>query len=295
VLTRDPQNATALAKLGYAYNLFVDWGWSWPGQTAAQLRARAVEYAQRALAADSSSSAAWIARGYFLSVVDRYHMKGAIEAYARGLALDSTGAESWYQYGQTLMALGQDERAMAAYRKAFALDPNRPMALMSLSAMLMQQGRLAEARRVVDSAVSDSKTNTAPYVRVAQGSMALWNGDVRAAHDQADLALAMDSTYTIPARSLLARVYVAEGDKGKAAAEVTRLLQAAGDGDLSPTNARYLAAALVAVGRAQDAIGVLERARPRGAYLWFYMRSPDFQPLLKDPRFQKLFKEADPR
>ncbi|HTL04609.1 MAG TPA: hypothetical protein VL241_02600, partial [Gemmatimonadales bacterium] len=128
-----------------------------------------------------------------------------------------------------------------------------------------------------------------------QGSMALWNGDVRAAHDEADLALAMDSTYTVPARSLLARVYVAEGNPAKAAAEVTRVQQAVGSGDLSPTNARYLAAALVAVGRGQDAIGVLERARPRGAYLWFYMRSPDFKPLQSDPRFQKLFKEADPR
>jgi tetratricopeptide (TPR) repeat protein/tRNA A-37 threonylcarbamoyl transferase component Bud32 len=295
VLARDSGNATALAKLGYAYNLFVDWGWPYQGLSTSQLRARAMEYSQRALAADSNSAQAWLTRGYVLSVDDPYHMKGAVEAYSRAMALDSSSAEGWYQFGQTLMALGQDTLATTAYRKAFALDPNRPMALMSLSAMLLRGGHLAEARRLVDSAVAGSRINTAPYVRVARGSIALQNGDVRAAHDEADLALAMDSTYTFPARSLLARVYAAEGAKAKAAAEVTRLLKDLGAADPSPTNARYVASALLAVGRPQEAIRVLEQARPRGAVLWFYLRSLEFQPLLADPRFLRLYKEADPR
>ena len=295
VLARDSGNATALAKLGYAYNLFVDWGWPFEGLSASQLRARAVEYSQRALAADSNSAQAWLTRGYILSVDDPYHMRGAVDAYSRAMALDSSSAEGWYQFGQTLMALGEDARAMAAYRHAFALDPNRPMALMSLSAMLLREGHLEEARRLVDSAVTGSRTNTAPYVRVARGSIALQNNDVRAAHDEADLALAMDSNYTTPARSLLARVYAAEGERAKAAAEITRLLEETGPGDLSPTNARYVASALLAVGRSQDAIRALERARPRGAYLWFYMRSLEFKPLMSDPRFLRLYKEADPR
>jgi tRNA A-37 threonylcarbamoyl transferase component Bud32/tetratricopeptide (TPR) repeat protein len=295
VLARDSGNATALAKLGYAYNLFVDWGWSFPGMNAAQLRARAMEYSERALAADSGSAQAWLTRGYILSVDDPYHMKGAVEAYSRAMALDSTSAEGWYQFGQTLMALGEDARAAMAYRKAFALDPNRPMALMSLSALVAREGRLAEARRLVDSAVMGSRTNTAPYVRVAQGSIALASGDVRSAHDDADLALAMDTTYTLPARALLTRAYMAEGERQKAAAQVTRMQKELGAGDVSPTNARYMASALLAVGRAQDAIQMLERARPRGAYLWFYMRSLEFKPLMTDPRFLKLYREADPR
>jgi tetratricopeptide (TPR) repeat protein len=262
---------------------------------AAQLRARAMEYSERALAADSSSAQAWLTRGYILSVDDPYHMKGAVEAYSRAMALDSTSAEGWYQFGQTLMALGEDARAAMAYRKAFALDPNRPMALMSLSALVAREGRLAEARRLVDSAVMGSRTSTAPYVRVAQGSIALASGDVRSAHDDADLALAMDTTYTLPARALLTRVYMAEGERQKAAAQVTRMQKELGAGDVSPTNARYMASALLAVGRAQDAIQMLERARPRGAYLWFYMRSLEFKPLMTDPRFLKLYREADPR
>jgi tetratricopeptide (TPR) repeat protein len=184
---------------------------------------------------------------------------------------------------------------MAAYRRAFALDPNRPMALMSLSAMYLREGRLEDARRLVDSAVAASRTVTSPYVRAARGSIALQGGDLRTAHDEADLALAMDTTFSVPARSLLARVYAAEGNREKAAAEVVRLLRDIGGGDLSPTNARYAASALLPLGRTQEAIRVLERARPRGAVLWFYLRSPEFQPLMADPRFLRLYKEADPR
>ena len=34
-----------------------------------------------------------------------------------------------------------------------------------------------------------------------------------------------------------------------------------------------------AQGRRQEAIALIERARPRGAYLWFYLQSPEFQSL----------------
>jgi tetratricopeptide (TPR) repeat protein/tRNA A-37 threonylcarbamoyl transferase component Bud32 len=287
-------SVTALARIGYAYTLFVDWGWPYPGLAPREVRARAMEYAERAITADSASGPAWLTRAYMLSVEDPYHMRGAVDAYARAMALDSTSAEGWYQFGQTLMSLGQDAQAAAAYRKAFALDPNRSMALMSLSAMMLREGRLAEARALIDTAVAASKVNTA-YVRVARGSIALRDGDVRAAHDEADIALGLDSNYTVPARSLLTRVYVAEGHREKAAAEAARLLQESGKDDLSPTHARYVASALLAVGRPQDAIGILERARPRGAQLWFYMRSLEFEPLMSDARFVRLFQEADPR
>lgn len=63
----------------------------------------------------------------------------------------------------------------------------------------------------------------------------------------------------------------------------------------SPTDARFIAPALVAVGRAADALTLLERARPRGAQLWFYLRSRAFDPVRGEPRFQVVWREADPR
>lgn len=294
-LALDPGSAAAMAKIGYTYTLFVDWGWQYEGLSSAELRSRAMEFSERALAADSNSGDAWLTRAFILAAGDPYRMRGAVEAFTRALALDSTTAEGWYQFGQALMVLGEDARAAAAYRRAFALDPNRPMALMSLSAMSLQAGRVEEAKGLIDSAVAASRTVTSPYVRMVRGRLALRSGDVRAAHDEADLALAMDSINAIPARSLLASVYWAEGDKSRAAAELARLLRDLGPGSPSPTSVRYVASALVAQGRTQDAIALFERARPRGAQLWFYMQSLEFHPLRADPRFKRISDEADPR
>jgi len=290
-----PDNPVALARIGYGYALFADWGWPYDGLTAPEVRGKAMEYSERAIAKDSTSSEAWLTRAYVLSVDDPYRLRGAVGAYRRALTLDSSSAEGWYQYGQTLMALGEDDSATAAYRSAFALDPNRPMALMSLSALSLKAGRVAEAAVLIDSAVAASRTVTSPYVRVVRGMVRLTQGDIRAARDEADLALALDTIYTVPARSLLVRVYAAEGETAKATAEADRLLGELGTGDVSPTSARFAAGALLAVGRRDDAIRLIEQARPRGAYLWFYLRSLEFRPLADDPRFARVHGEADPR
>jgi tetratricopeptide (TPR) repeat protein len=289
-------SAEGLAGLAYVFTLFADWGWDFPGSPSpAQLRARALEASQQAIAADSMSANAWRSRAYILSINDPYRLQGALAAFERSLRLDSLNSEGWYQYGQALMQLGQDSAAAAAYRRAFALDPNRPMALMSLSALSLNAGRVDEAKRIIDSAVAASNTVTSPYVRVVRGRIHMRNGDMRAARDEAELALAMDTVYTIPARSLMAAVRWAEGDTAGAMAEIARMRSDAGSETISPTTARYIASALVAVGRSDDAVTFIERARPRGAYLWFYLQSPDFAPLESNRRFQAVVREADPR
>ena len=293
-LALDSTNVTALARIGYAYTLFADWGWAYPGLTPPEVRARAMDYSQRALAQDSTSAAAWLTRAYLLSVNDPYHLRGAVEAFSRSLALDSTSAEGWYQFGQSLMVLGRSEEAAAAYRRSFALDPNRPMALMSLSALSLRAGRIAEARALVDSSIAASRTVTSPYVRVVRGSMALAAGEVDAAHDEADLALALDTVYSAPARSLLAMVFAAKGDRSRANQEIRKALADLPEGDVAPTEVRFIAVALVALGLKDQALDLIERARPRGATLWFYLTASGFDPIRSEPRFQRVFAEADP-
>jgi tetratricopeptide (TPR) repeat protein/tRNA A-37 threonylcarbamoyl transferase component Bud32 len=294
-LALDSTNPTALARIGYAYTLFADWGWEYPGLTTAEVRARAMDFSQRALALDSTSAPAWLTRAYLLSVNDPYRLRGAVEAFTRSLGLDSTSAEGWYQFGQSLMVLGRSEEAAAAYRRAFALDPDRPMALMSLSALSLRAGRVAEARALVDSAIEASRTVTSPYVRVVRGSMALAAGELDAAHDEAELALALDTVYSAPARSLLAMVYAARGDRTRAHREVARAMADLPEGTVAPTEVRFIAVALVALGLKDQAITLIERARPRGATLWFYLTASGFDPIRSEPRFQKVFGEADPR
>ena len=145
------------------------------------------------------------------------------------------------------------------------------MALMSLSALSLRAGRVAEARALVDSSIAASRTVTSPYVRVVRGSMALAAGEVDAAHDEADLALALDTVYSAPARSLLAMVYAAKGDRSRANQEIRKALADLPEGDVAPTEVRFIAVALVALGLKDQALSLIERARPRGATLWFYL------------------------
>jgi tetratricopeptide (TPR) repeat protein len=293
-LAVDSSNASALAKAGYAYTLLVDWGWPFRGQSIPELRARAMQLSERAIARDSGSPDAWLTRAYVLSADDPYHLRGAVEAFTRALALDSTTAEGWYQFGQSLQILGRFDQAASAYRRAFRLDPNRPMAYMSLAALSMRKGRIAEARGLIDSAIAASRTVTSPYVRVVRGLIALAGGDLRLAHDEADLALAMDTVYSIPARSLLVKVLVAEGNRVHAVREIATLRAQLGNGAPSPTAARFMASALVSLGEKREALDLLERARPRGAGFWFYLQSHEFDPIRAEPRFQQLYRQADP-
>jgi tetratricopeptide (TPR) repeat protein/tRNA A-37 threonylcarbamoyl transferase component Bud32 len=293
-LAEDSTNATVLAKLGYTYTLFADWGWEVEGLDAAQVRATALEYSERALRQDSTSAAAWLTRAYLLTVNDPYRLHGAVEAFTRAMALDSTSAEGWYQFGQALMILGRNDEAAAAYRRSFALDPNRPMTLMSLSALSLRAGRLAEARTLIDSAINSSREASSPYVRVVRGMTALAEGDLRTARSNGELARAMDSVFDAPARSLLAMVEAAEGSAAGANAQMDSALRKVGPGSLSPTEVRFLAVALVALRRFDEALALIERVKPRGATLWFYLSSTGFDPIRQDPRFQRIYREADP-
>jgi hypothetical protein len=56
----------------------------------------------------------------------------------------------------------------------------------------------------------------------------------------------------------------------------------------------WLAPALAASGQVDDALGLIERAHPRGAQLWFYLGSPTFDALRGNPRFQAVWRDADP-
>ena len=288
-------SANGLAGLSYVHTMFADWGWEYAGLSPPELRARALELSEQAIAVDSTSALAWMSRAYILVLNDPYRLEGAVDAFQRSLRIDSTTSEGWYQFGQALMQLGEDSAAAAAYRRAFALDPNRPMALMSLAALSLKAGGMAEAKNLIDSAVAASVTVTSPYVRVVRGRIAMLQGDLRTARDEGELALAMDTNYTAPARSLLASVAWAEGDTVGARAQLDHMLGEAGSGPLSPTTARYIASAQVAIGLLGEAIATIGRARPRGAYLWFYLQSPDFAALKADPRFQQIVREADPR
>ncbi len=52
--------------------------------------------------------------------------------------------------------------------------------------------------------------------------------------------------------------------------------------------------AAVRVRRPEVALDILERTRPRGAWLWSYLILEAFDPVRGDPRFRRIIDEARP-
>jgi tetratricopeptide (TPR) repeat protein len=121
----DPTFTSALARAAYGYALYLEWGWEYPGLAAESLLARGFEASEAALAHDSTAADAWMAHGYMLVHRHPRTLAGVADAFARAFALDSANAEAWHQYGWIAYLSGEDSTAVAAYRRALGLEPER--------------------------------------------------------------------------------------------------------------------------------------------------------------------------
>ncbi|MGI9039459.1 MAG: tetratricopeptide repeat protein, partial [Gemmatimonadota bacterium] len=198
----DPRFTAAFAREAYAYGLFIDWAWTYPGAAAPELLARATGLASEAVRQDSSSAEAWLAWAYAQLLSAPSDPARALPGFERALSLNPADAESLHQYGQALMSIGRYSDAAGAYHAALALDPTRAMTLVPLAAISSRNHDEEEARRWIDSAVAVGPA--IPYawsVRATQRNRA---GDHSGAIEDARRALEIDSSYEIPARGALA-------------------------------------------------------------------------------------------
>jgi TolB-like protein/Tfp pilus assembly protein PilF len=288
----DPGFTGALARIGYAYALFLDWGWSFPGLSRDSLLARGFAVADRALALDSSSAEAWMTRGYLLSSRHPRTLEGVDAAFERAIALDPHNAEAHHQYGYVLMLLGDDAGGQELER-ALALEPERPVTLVTLAYQRWLARRHEEARALLDSAlVLDPGASYAYARRVLWGRA---TGDVEGAQADANAASRLSPAgYPHEAEGAMA---VAEWRRGARAVARERLQRL--NGWLlalpeSPGIAAYVAVvASVELGDWDGALRILERLT-RGALLWTFTRDPLLDPLRVEPRFRRLVEESRP-
>jgi 4-amino-4-deoxy-L-arabinose transferase-like glycosyltransferase len=66
--------------------------------------------------------------------------------YREAIRLDSTAALAWFNFGNLRMQTGSPQYAYGYWKKAVACDPRLPDARRNLGLLLMQAGRLMEAR-----------------------------------------------------------------------------------------------------------------------------------------------------
>jgi Tfp pilus assembly protein PilF len=290
----DANYTAALAREAYAYAVFLDWGWTYPGLPADELLGRGLELSERALRQDSLSAEAWLARAYLLQLQDPGRLSGATDAFGRAVALDPTNPEAQHQYGQALMAVGRYAEAKTAYHAALAVEPERPLTLVPLAAIALRERDAGAARRWADSAVV--LASQAPYPWASRAQLRLALGDPAGARTDAERALEIDPSYELPGQAALAAALAALGEPSAAEEALSRARRAMVRPDRpSTTEALYLANALVHMGRLDEALTVLESARPRGGYLWFYFQSPTFDTIRGDERFRRVMESADPR
>ena len=293
VVRLDPGFTPALARVAVGYGLFLDWGWEFPGLSPEAVLAHGFDAADRALRQDSTSADAWMARGFLLSFRNPRTFAGVSEAQRRALALDPRNAEAHHQYGMTLLWLGRDSGAADMYRRALQLEPERSITLFNLGRIAARRVRYAEAHRWADSALAIDPGADYAYVLRALAEFRL--GQPAEARADAETAARLRSGFRVPAEAILALVELQAADTSAARTRIERLereIRSAGNRTI--TDAAWVGHALVALHQSDRALELLERVRPRGARLWFYLRAPEFDAIRSNARFAKLLAESAP-
>ena len=280
----------ALARIGYAYALILDWGWDLPGLTRDSMVARGFAVADRALELDSSAADAWMARGYLLASRYPRTYDGVNAAFDRAIALDPRNAEAHHQFCYLLVTAGEGARGKAEVERALSLDPERPISLLVLATLEHMAHRDTMAQQLLDSALSLDPDAAYAYARRSLWRLAT---DVAGARADAEAAVRLRSTDDpIEGEAALAAAEFRGGDSAGARARLKSLL-----GLPAARGAQagcITAEALVVAGDRAQALALLELVRPRGAVIWWLLHDPWFDTIRMDPRFQRLVEESRP-
>ncbi|HYT04929.1 MAG TPA: hypothetical protein VEM13_08645, partial [Gemmatimonadales bacterium] len=292
-LRLDPGFTPALARVAVGYGLFLDWGWEYPGLSSEAVLSRGFDAADRALQQDSASADAWMARGFLLSFRYPRTFAGVHQALLRAIALDPRNAEAHHQYGMALLWLGRDSAAADMYGRALQLEPERPITLFNLGRVAARQVHYAEARRWADSALAIDPGADYAYVLRALAEFRL--GKPAEARADAETAARLRSGFRVPGEAVLALVELQAADTPAARKRIERLeREIRSAGNHTTTDAAWVGRALVALHEPDRALELLERVRPRGARLWYYLRAPEFDAIRSNPRFAQLVAESAP-
>jgi TolB-like protein len=288
----DPAFTRALARLAYAYWVLLNLNWEYRDLPSDSLLARGLGVVDRALRQDSGSSDAWMVRGSLLAIRHPRTYDGVRAAFDRAVALDPENAEAHHLYAVQLRYLGEDSAATAEYHRALAIEPGRAISLQGLGSLRFPARRYAEARQWFDSALVVDPGYYLAYLRRARVRLQL--GETAEARGDAETAMRLGAGDELAA-AVLTLAEVQAGDTLAARARLERALR-----DVphlqrpGPTEALF-AAAMVAVGDRERALGFLEHVQPRGFQLVFELQAPEFDDIRNHARFQRLVEESRPR
>lgn len=288
----DPGFAKAFGRIGWAYGLFYDWSWPWPGLRPDSLLERGITAASTALRLDSLSADAWMARAALLAYRFPTTFEGVDQAFRRAVTLDPRSAEAWHLYATTLTYASRDSASAAAFQRALELEPERVISLADLAWLRYFERRYAEAEALADSGLALDPR--ADYLYAIRAQIALVRNDT--ARFRADVAAAVRTRrpdYLLTTEHMVIAQETRDGDTTAARARLERLVGGFRDREHPSAYEGYSAAlGFMAVGDRAGALTMLESIRPRGLIVGCYTRDPMFDPVRADPRFQRLAAET---
>ena len=289
----DSTYALAWAGLAEAYAQAYGRNFGFPGAARDSAVRLAVAAADRALFLNDRSAPAWVARGTVSRLVDPTDHGPALAAFRRAIAIDSTHPRAWFALGTSLAAAGDLGAALDSWRRAVAADPANAEALAFLGLGHYWRRQYDSAAAWADSALAVDPA----YLlgRTTQGQVAVERGDYGRARAAFDAARRV--TTDVETLNAIGGMALAEARRG-APAEADRLLQEAESlatayVPVPQHSALYLAHAYAARGKAAAAIGWLARVSPRDdLHFQLHLRcDPPFDGLVSDPAFQALLRE----
>jgi TolB-like protein/tetratricopeptide (TPR) repeat protein len=272
--------AAAIGRAAYCYALARAIYYRLPDAPIDSLAVEGLAIADRALRRDSTSSDAWMARGFLLAFTSPRVMAGSTQAFERAIALDPNNAEAHHQYAGILNWLGRHGEADRQLHLALALDPGRAISYIDL-AMWTETRDTARARALADSAVALDPGSA--FARRARALARLRAGDGRGAREDAELGNRLQPG-SLTIQLVLALALVRAGDSTRAR---TLLAPWTGADHWLPL------AVLVALGDTAAALDRLEHWPPDPG-IWSVLHRAEFDPLHGTPRFERLLAALRP-
>jgi TolB-like protein len=281
---RDSGHAAAWAGLGYSRVVQASWGTWATDMPRDSLPARARIAAGRALALDSLLPNAWQLRGAIGAWIDNDFNRAQAD-FARALSLDSLNPEVYQGLGVMYGAdrLNLPDSAIKYLRQALALNPNLPNAWRHLGRVIARTGDLAGAEAVLDTTVGLGPWAPA---HVERAWVRYLRGNGRGALE--DLALSDRlAEFSDTVRHAIFQTLL--GDSAEAR-RLVRTLPADAQHRLTATGLARVTLD-IALGLHEAAMAGI-RDMPAGLYTWASLHDPIYDPLRKDPEFQRVLRAS---
>jgi len=276
-----PDFAPAWSGLSDAY-LWAGYNEGFITASAARPKARAA--AERAVQLDSMSAEAYASLGTY-QLFYEYDWAGMERSYRRAIALNPNYAFAHDQFGMGLALTGRFDEAIAAGKRAIALDPLSPQVLIDAALGYLFEGDFVGAKELARRAGELDPTYFFPVM--LDGWILIEEGKFREAVPFLARAQEMDAPPFVTAYLAFARGMA--GDRAGALGELETLRQMAGTAPVLPFN---LAMVHMGLGEKAQAIAYLEQALAADSQqLGWIGYDTIFDSLRGEPRFTALLKQ----